>query len=107
MSEEKFQDAAALEAWLVNTKGVDKDDIADAATKLFLKGFNKPSTLIGISSAELREYEIPIPRAKHLSNKLAKDQQQQNGKFRCCSRILYCIQCVVRIREYSTGQGAH
>jgi hypothetical protein len=100
MSEVKFQDAAALEAWLVETKGVDPAHAAAVFQVLFDAGFDLPSTLIGISSADLRDYEIPIPRAKHLSNKLAKDQQQQDGEFAVALLFLYsCIQMLLRIRK--------
>jgi NAD-dependent DNA ligase len=74
MSEENFQDAATLEAWLKG-RGVDDDDVGDAAFKLFASKFNKPSRLLGITIQELKEYaEIEGPVARELSNKL-KDQQ--------------------------------
>jgi hypothetical protein len=91
MSEEKFQDAAALKVWLI-TKGVDEDDAAVAVDKLFADGFNKPSTLIGITSADLKASGLKIAIAQSLSNLLAPKPEQQNGKLRCCSRIHFCIQ---------------
>ena len=77
MSEEKFQDAAALEAWLKG-KYVDPENAAEVAPILFTKGFNLPSTLIGISFEELTGYGITIPVAQSLSNKLKEQHQQRD-----------------------------
>jgi hypothetical protein len=92
MSEDnKFESKDALEEWL-KSRGVDEDDVGDAAEKLFAKGFNKPSRLLGITVDELeRDANIRNPIARELSNKL-KDQQPI-GKLRCCSRILV-FKCV-------------
>jgi hypothetical protein len=90
MSEEKFLDAAALEAWLKG-KGVDDDDAGEAAKKLLANGFNKPSRLIGITVGELQsDAKIVNPLARELSNKLEK-QQQQNGKLRCCCFVFIFV----------------
>jgi hypothetical protein len=93
MREEKFQNAAALEAWLIG-KDVDEEDVAAAADKLFTKGFNKPSTLIGISSDDLNASGLTIPVAQTLSNKL-KERQQQNGKLCCCSSVYFVFNLVL------------
>jgi hypothetical protein len=89
MSEERFQDAADLEAWL-KRQYVDPEKAEEAAPIVFDKGFDSPSTLMGISSADLQASHLAIPLAQSLSNKL-KPQQQQNGELRCCSRIHFCI----------------
>jgi hypothetical protein len=82
MSEEKFQDASALEDWLKG-KGVDDVDAVKAAKKLLANGFNKPSRLIGITVGELQsDAKISNPLARELSNKLK--EQQPDGKLRCC-----------------------
>jgi hypothetical protein len=59
------------------TKGVDEEDVADAAYKLFTKEFNKPSTLIGILSTQLENEGITTPVAVSLSNKLKEQQQNR------------------------------
>jgi len=76
MSEEKFQDASALEAWLKG-KDVDSGRAATVSEALFSKGFDQPSTLIGISSAQLEGKGITTPTAVHISNKLEKEQFEQ------------------------------
>ncbi|KAL3931283.1 MAG: hypothetical protein SGARI_004247 [Bacillariaceae sp.] len=76
MSEEQFEDAAALEAWLVS-RGVLQNKAKDAAGILFTKGFDSPSSLIGISSGDLKESGLSIPTAQTLSNKLREEEQQQ------------------------------
>jgi hypothetical protein len=92
MSEEKFEKAEALEAWL-KSRGVDEDDVAEAAKKLFEKGFNKPSRLLGITIQELKEYAgIEGPVARELSNRLEK-KQRPNGKSRSCFCILVFVDC--------------
>lgn len=83
MSEEKFQDAVALEAWLKG-KDVDPEKAAAVCQTLFAIGYDLPSTLIGISSEELAGCGISNPVARHISNKL-KESQQQNGELRHCS----------------------
>jgi hypothetical protein len=45
------------------TKGFDEEDVVDAADILFAKGFNKPSTLIGILSTQLESQGIDTPVA--------------------------------------------
>ena len=89
MSEEKFEDAAALEAWL---KGKDVDPVKATAVSeaLFNEGYDQPSTLIGISSDQLERLGVSILLSVELSNKLK--EPQPNGKLRCCSRIHFCIQ---------------
>jgi hypothetical protein len=89
MSEEKFEDAAALEAWL---KGKDVDPVKATAVSeaLFNEGYDQPSTLIGITSADLKASGLKPAIAQSLSNKLK--EPQPNGKLRCCSRIHFCIQ---------------
>jgi hypothetical protein len=90
MSDEKFQDAAALEAWLIG-KDVDPEKAAAVFQALFDKGYDFPSTLIGISFEALTRAGISDPVAQMLSNKL-KERQQHNCELRCCSRIfLYSI----------------
>jgi hypothetical protein len=74
MSEVKFQDARALEAWL-KEKGVDPDFAPFCFPLCFL-----PSTIIGISPELLRTFEIDVPVAQQMSNRL-KEQPQPNGKF--------------------------
>ena len=96
MSEEKFQDAAALEAWLKG-KDVDPEKAAAVSQVLFDKEYDFPSTLIGISSDDLKAIGLTIPVAQMLSNKL-KERPQQNGELRCCSRILV-FNVLLRIRK--------
>ena len=69
MSEEKLEHANALQAWLVR-QGAEDKMATTAATTLFPKGFDLPSTLIGISSADLRDCGLPIAASQHLSNML-------------------------------------
>jgi hypothetical protein len=89
MSEEKFQDASALEAWLKG-KDVDPEKAAEVSQALFDHGYNLPSTLIGISFEELTGYGISNPVARHLTNKLKEAApQQQNGKLRFLNSFLY------------------
>eukprot|EP00978_Attheya_sp_CCMP212_P045753 scaffold359549_cov47-Attheya_sp.AAC.1 len=80
MSEEKkFENAVALEAWL-KSRGIDKDDVAEAAKILFGKKFNKPSRLLDISVDALTRAGITDPVAQELSNKLKEPPpQQQDG----------------------------
>jgi hypothetical protein len=85
MSEEKFEDAAALEAWL---KGKDVDPVKATAVSeaLFNEGYDQPSTLIGITSADLKASGLKPAIAQSLSNKLK--EQQQDGELRCYFYIL-------------------
>jgi hypothetical protein len=80
MSEEKFQDAAALKAWLKG-KGVDDDDAFEAANQLFAKGFNKPSTLLNITFEILKSEGVADPLALELSHVLKEQQWQQHNPF--------------------------
>jgi hypothetical protein len=81
MSEEKFQDAAALEAWLIGKK-VPKEYAEAAAPSLYLHDFFYPSALIDTPSADLKAIGLTTPVSQSLSNLLAKDQQP-DGKLRC------------------------
>jgi hypothetical protein len=56
---------------------------------LFTEGFDDPSTLIDITSADLKASGLKIAIAQSLSNLLAKDNQP-NGELRFCI-VLYCI----------------
>lgn len=67
--DKKFASEHELEDWL-KTRGVDEDDVAEAANKLFAKRFNRPSNLFGISSDNLIKVGFSVPVAQHLSNKL-------------------------------------
>jgi hypothetical protein len=87
MTEEKFQDVAALEAWLIE-KQVPVEFATEAAPILFGARYLYPSTLIGISFGPLTRAGISDPVARSLSNKLEKQEQQQHGKLRCCFCIL-------------------
>jgi hypothetical protein len=86
MSDEKFQDAEYLKAWLIK-KGVDPEKAGAVFQRLFTEGYDLPSTLIGITYEDLEGYGIKKPVARHISNLLVKEQKQ-DGKLRCCSRIL-------------------
>ena len=77
--DKKFESKGELEAWL-KSRGVDEEDVAEAAEKLFAKGFNKPSRLFGISVGMLTRAGLSDPLALELSNKLKAQQPQQNGK---------------------------
>jgi hypothetical protein len=96
MSEEVFQDASALEAWL---KGKDVDPVkaAPAAAILFVKEFDSPSTLIGIGSNELQACGLAIPVAQHIHNKLKDPHQQPNGELSCCFCIFVFKCCFVYV----------
>ena len=60
MSEEEFNDAAALNAWLVS-KGVPPHKAAEVAPTLFGKEFDSPATLEGISSTQLEKNGLTTP----------------------------------------------
>jgi hypothetical protein len=47
---------------------------------------------------QLREKEKQLREKENLL--LARQQPQQNGKLRCCSRIPFCMQFVVRIQKF-------
>jgi hypothetical protein len=75
MSDEdkKFDNKDELENWL-KRRGVDEEDVGDAADKLFKGKYNHTSKLLGITTQELNEYAgIYGPLARGLCNKL-KDQ---------------------------------
>ena len=74
--DKKFRSKSELEEWL-KARGIDEDDVRQAAETLFAHGFNKPSTLWGISSDDLKEVGLSIPVARHFSNKLIIKQAQQ------------------------------
>eukprot|EP00978_Attheya_sp_CCMP212_P029625 scaffold105914_cov26-Attheya_sp.AAC.1 len=78
MSEEKFQDASALEAWLKG-KDVDQDDVAEAGKILFGGMFNKPSRLLDVSVDTLTRAGKTDPVAQELSNKLKEPPPQQQN----------------------------
>ena len=69
MNEEKFENANALKEWLIR-QGAEVAKAGSAATTLFPHGFDLPSTLIGISSANLQTCGLSIAAAQHLSNML-------------------------------------
>lgn len=72
MSEDKkFANKVELENWL-KERGVDEDDVADAAEPLLQRGFNKPSRLIGIKIDMLQKAGLSDPLALELSNKLQR-----------------------------------
>ena len=79
--DEKFSNDDALADWL-EKRGV--DDAGEAAAILFAKGFNKPSTLWGISSDDLKEVGFSIPVARYICNKLMIEQKQQQVRCCCC-----------------------
>jgi hypothetical protein len=85
MSEERFENAAALEAWL-KIKDVDPAKATVVSETLFNEGYNQPSTLIGITSADLKTCGLKPAIAQSLSNKLK--EQQQDGELRCYFYIL-------------------
>ena len=78
MSEDRrFANKVELEDWL-KSRGVDEEDVADAADALFAMGYKRPSTMLGITVQELETYAgITGPVARHLSNKLEKRSVQQ------------------------------
>ncbi len=84
MSEEKFQDASALEDWLKG-KDVDPEKGSAACQALFDKGYDLPSTLIGISFEALTRAGIRNAVARHLTNKLK--EQQPTGEFQDASAL--------------------
>ena len=90
MSDEKFESAEVLKTWLLG-KGVDSDleNRANASENLWQMMYWYPSTLEGITFEELTGCGIIPPVARHISNKLEK--QQPNGEWRCCSRILVFV----------------
>jgi hypothetical protein len=93
MSEDnKFESKDELEEWL-KSRGVDEDDVGDAAEKLFAKHYTRPSMLLDISSDDLKGEGLNPRVANHLRNKLK--EQQQAGKLRSC----FCIQVLLRIRK--------
>ncbi|KAG7341278.1 hypothetical protein IV203_023229 [Nitzschia inconspicua] len=72
-----FTSPDELQQWIEN-KGVSPKKAAQTAATLFKHGFDSPSTLIGISSANLQQVGIPVPVAQSLSNKL---KRQDDGNF--------------------------
>lgn len=74
---EEFNDASELEVWLVG-KGVRERVASMTAPTLFEKGFDRPLTLLGISSEHLVMSGLPIPSANELSNALEKKQVSLN-----------------------------
>ena len=80
MAEDKiFEDKAQLEDWLKG-RGVDERRVV-ASGLLWENEFNRPSTLLGISSDDLKEVGFSIPVARHLSNKLKLDQRKELRLF--------------------------
>ena len=84
MSEDKkFESKDELADWF-KERGVEEGDLGDVAEKLLMRGFHKPSRLLGITVDELKnDAKKPNPLARELSNKL-KLLQQPNGELRCC-----------------------
>jgi hypothetical protein len=76
-NDKKFESKDDLEAWL-KLRGIDEDDVGEAAKKLSAKKFNKPSRLLGITVEMLLKAGFEDHLALELSNKL-KDSQP-NGK---------------------------
>jgi len=98
--DKKFDNKEELKDWL-KTRGVDEDDVAEAAEKLFARGFNKPSKLLGITVEEFaeinktmsgKEDKFSVALIRHLHNKLKEQQQQQVStcvrRFRCSREII-------------------
>ena len=90
MSEdEKFASKDDLQEWLKG-RGVDEDDVAEAADKLFANRFNKPSRLLGITVDELKnDAGIQNPLARELSNQL----ENKVSLFRLY--LLLCLLCAL------------
>mmetsp|Transcript_26801 Transcript_26801/g.62844 ORF Transcript_26801/g.62844 Transcript_26801/m.62844 type:complete len:322 (-) Transcript_26801:269-1234(-) len=74
--DKKFKSKDELEDWL-KSRGVDEDDVADAAEKLLANRFNRPSKLLGISVEMLLRQGLSDATAMGLSNKLKEQQWQQ------------------------------
>ena len=66
---EEFKDASELKVWLEG-KVVRKKVASTTASTLFEQGFDKPLTLLGISSEHLVLSGLSIPSAYELSNAL-------------------------------------
>ena len=83
---EEFKDVSELKVWLEG-KGVRKKVASTTASTLFKKGFDTPSTLLGISSEQLERSGLSIPFANELSNAL------KQVSLNLC---LWCFICCVR-----------
>lgn len=77
MSEvENFDSKDELEDWL-KRRGVDDDDVVEAANKLFEKEFNRPSRILGITVEELKiDVGIKNTLARELNNKRKHENWQ-------------------------------
>ena len=99
MSENKFENADALNAWL-REQQVPEDFAVQGAHTLFENNYVYPSALQNITRDQLHVMNIIGPISNTLFNKL-KDPppQQQDGEFAVALLFLYsCIQMLLRIR---------
>jgi hypothetical protein len=93
MSEEKFEDADALKAWLTEQQ-VPEAFAVQVAHTLFANTYVYPSTLRNITQDQLHELQISGAISNTLFNKLKEPPpQQQDGEFAVALLFLYsCIQ---------------
>ena len=66
---EEFSAASELKVWLQG-RGVREKVASATASTLFQKGFDAPSTLLGLSSEQLERNGLSTPSANELSNAL-------------------------------------
>ena len=87
---EEFSDASELKVWLEG-KGVREKVASATASTLFQKGFDTPSTLLGISSEQLERSGLSIPNANELSNAL---KQVSLNLYLWCFMPICCVRAL-------------
>ena len=71
----QFNTADELKRWLLEDRKVNKTLLADHAVTLFKREFITTTSLLGISSDDLKAVGLPIPVAQELHNKLLKQKE--------------------------------
>ena len=80
-SDEDFTSQDKLQRWMEG-RGLSPTKASAAAEVLFKNGFDSPSTLIGVSSADLQRAGVSIPIAQSLSNKIKWREEINPDSFK-------------------------
>lgn len=103
--DEEFSTADELKAWLLERK-VNEKLLGNHAVALFEHGFITKTSLLGISSDDLKAVGLSIPVAQEMHNKLEQQQQKGGGSVPAFSKALLnqLWKSVFRVENTANGE---